>query len=284
MTKTNPNTTDDGIVTISDEEWAALKRDAQAPAAEATDPAAPEAASAMTQTAEQSARPPEWNAGDWLRDTFKDDPTFQDLSPEDFARLEALANEKHEELAGEVQEWANEKASEWTREIKDGIDEGLASTPELQSFGETRLADGEFSDADKAALREIAEGMTPAEGAGVVRPIAEAVHEIEGELIDGMEMIVGHAVEDVQDVIEARAEMPGGDGPEVQAMLQTLEEAPPQIEEAFAFEREHADYQWGKVEDRLELIEAGTDPADLPPDTDTYQVDENADQYETADA
>jgi hypothetical protein len=323
MTETDPNAGEDARPTMTDEEFFEARRetmgkdypgdeamrqfdreadaawqaelqrdaaDAQSPTAEASPPAAEaspaagEGASAGAQAAEQSVQAPEWNAGDWLRETFKDDPAFKDLSAEDMAKLEALANEKHQEIAGEVQEWASEKSAEWTQELKTGLEEGLSATPELQSFAETRLADGDFSEEDKAALKEIAEQLSPQEAAGVVRPVVEAVHEIHGELIDGVEVIVEHAVEDVQEIVAARAEMPGGDGAEVQSLQQKLEDAPEQIDHAFQFEREQADYEWGKVEDRLELVEAGTDPKDLPPDTDTYQVDDNADQYENAEA
>jgi hypothetical protein len=254
-----------------------------AQAAEAP-PAAAEGAAAGAQTAEQSGKAPEWNAREWLNETFKDDPTFKDLSAEDMAKLEALANEKHAEITAEVREWAEEKVPEWTQELKDGVEEGLANSPALQSFTETHLADGEFSEADKAALKDIAENMTPQEAAGVARPVVEAVHEIHGEVLDGVEVIVEHAVEDIEEIVAARAEMPGGDGAAVQSLQQKLDEAPEQIDHAFQFEREQADYEWGKVEDRLELVEAGTDPKDLPPDTDTYQEDPNADQYESADA
>ena len=278
--------------TISDEEWAQMQREAMGEnypgdaemqrereeferefeernaaeaQAEAAAPAAPEAR--------------EWNAGDWLRETFKDDPNFDQLSEADFARLEAMANEKHGELEGEIKDWAAEKGPEWARELTDGINEGMASNPKLQEFMETRLADGDFSDEDKAALKEIGEDMSPAEAAGVIRPIAEAGHEIHGELIDGVEMIVDNAIEDIDEIVDARAEMPGGDSPEIQAMQEKLDQAPEQVHDALDWEREQADYQWGKVEDRLELVEAGVDPQDLPPDTDTYQVDPNTQEY-----
>lgn len=269
-------------ITVSDAEWAQLQRDATTePSATPDAPAVPAQAEAA---APAHADAPEWNARDWLAETFKDDPAFKDLTPEEYSRLEALANERHEEFAGEVQEWAQEKGTEWGQEMKAGLEEGMGSNPELQQFMETRLADGEFSDADKAELQGIAKDLTPQEAAGVVKPIVEAVHEIHGEIIDGVEVIVDHAIEDINEIVEARAEMTGGDNEQVQTMLTQLEEAPGQVHDALNWEREQADREWGKVEDRIELIEAGTDPKDLPADTDTYQVDDNADQYETADA
>lgn len=282
---TNPNQHEP--ITISDEEWAQMQRDAQAetPAAPAEQPsgapaeAAPSAPAA--QTAPATAEAKEWNAREWLNEAFKDDPGFKDLSAEDMARLESLANEKREEFAGDIRDWANEKGPEWSGGMKDAIREGMDSSAKLEGFFESRLADGDFSEADQAALKEAAEGMTAAEGAGVVRPIVEEMREINGELIDGVEMIIDHAVDDVHEIVEARAEMPGGDHESVQKLLHDLEEAPDKIHDALDWEREQADIQFNKIDDRLELIEAGADPADLPPDTDTYQVDDNSDHYET---
>ncbi len=295
---TNPNQQDRQVETVTDEQWAQMQRDAMgenypgdaemqreraefqqefearnaAPEAPAQDAPAP---------AEPATEAKEWNAREWLNEAFKDDPSFKDLSAEDMSRLEAMANEKHAEFAGEVQEWAAEKGAEWSAEMKDAVRDGMNSSDKLEGFFESRLADGEFSEADQAALKEAAEGMTPAEGAGIARPIVEELREINGELIDGVEMIVDHAIDDVHDIVEARAEMPGGDSEQVQKMLHDLEEAPDKVHDALNWEREQADIQFDKIDDRLELIEAGTDPSDLPPDTDTYQVDDNADQYET---
>lgn len=262
----------------ADAEWRAqVEQDRAETASPAPAAQAPAEASAP-------AQPAEWNAGDWLRETFKDDPAFKDLSAGDMARLEALANQKHDEFTGEIRDWAQEKGEAWSSTLKDGIRDGLDSHPELRDFFETRLADGDMSADDKAVLEGIAKDLTPAEGAAVVRPVVEALHEVEGELYDGVEMIAGHAIEDVREIVEARAEMPGGDGAQVQTMLHQLEEAPEQIHDALDWQREQADIQFEKVDDRLELIEAGTDPRDLPVDTDTYQIDDHADQYDMADA
>ncbi len=304
MEPNNPNQQERQVETVTDEQWAQMQREAMGEKypgdaemarereafqaefeAHQADQGAPaqEAPAHQAPAAEAHAAPAEtreWNAREWLNEAFKDDPGFKDLSADDMSRLEALANEKHAELAGEVQAWANEKSAEWAGGLRDSLREGLDSSAKLEGFFDRHLADGEFSDADKAALEQAAKDMTPAEGAGIVLPIVEELHEIHGDLIDGVEMIADHAIDDVQDIVEARAEMPGGDSEHVQKMLQDLEEAPERIHDALEWEREQADREFGKVEDRLELIEAGADPKDLPPDTDTYQVDDNAEQYE----
>lgn len=307
MPQTEQNQPERQIETVSDAEWAQMQRDAmgddypgdaemqrqrdefqadfeartseQAQAAPAEAPAAARDAAA---TAPAEAK--EWNARDWLNETFKDDPGFKDLSEADMARLETLANEKRDEFAADVQDWAQEKSGEWSTGLRDSIKDGLDASGRLEGFYESHLADGDFSDADKAALKDAAEGMTAAEGAALGRPIIAEMHEINGDFIDGVEMIADHAIDDIHEIVEARAEMPGGDGEQVQKMLHDLEEAPDKIHDALDWEREQADREFGKVEDRLELIEAGTDPNDLPPDTDTYQIDDNADHYETAEA
>ncbi len=306
MEPTNPNQQGREQQTMSDEEFFAARRetmgedypgddamrqfdrDADAQwqreleadrAAEAQ--AQPQQAATQEAPATASAEAKEWNAREWLNETFKDDPGFKDLSPEDMSRLEAMANEKHAEFAADIQDWASEKGAEWSGEMKDAIREGLGSNPDTQNFFESRLADGDFSDADKAELEALAKDMTPQEGARVIHPIVEELHEIHGDIIDGVEMIADHAIDDVREIVDARAEMPGGDHESVQKLQQELEEAPAKIHDALDWEREQADREWGKVEDRLELIEAGVDPSDIPPDPDTYQIDDNADQYET---
>jgi hypothetical protein len=319
MTDTNPSSDENAQVTISDEEFFAARREtmgedypgdeamrqfdreADADFAEwtreqhADDAAAPAAAEQAAQEAASAPGDPEpelaaatepkdWNAGDWLRETFKNDPGFKDLSPEDFAKLETMADEMHGDFEGDIKEWAGDFQEKWVQELPDRVKEGMESSPELKEFAETHLADGKFDEADKAALAETVKTMEPGELAGAIRPTLEGVREMQGEILDGAEMIVENAVEDIDAIIEARAEMPGGDAPEVQALDRQLDEAPALIEEGFQFERQHADYEWGKVEDRLDMIEAGTDPKDLPADTDTYQVDDNEDQYEAADA
>ncbi len=231
--------------------------------------------------AEKAAAQPDWNAKDYLRELFKDDPNFDKLSEADLAKLEALAEERREELVAEVQQWGSEQAAEWKQELSDSVKQGLESDPRLQEFLDTRLADGEMSDADKAALKDIAETMSPADAAGVVRPVVEATFEIHSELIDGVEMIVDEAIEDVQAIVDARAEMPGGDSPQVVKLQEQLEQAPEQVHDALDWEREQIQYAQQKADDRLELVEAGVDPKDLPPDTDTYQEDPNATSYDT---
>ena len=304
MEANNPNQQDRQVETVTDGQWAQMQREAmgekypgdaemarereafqqefeahqtarEAPAQEAP---AHEAPAAQAPAAPAETR--EWNAREWLNEAFKDDPTFKDLSAEDMSRLEAMANEKHAEFAGEVQDWANEKSAEWSGGLRDSLREGMDSSAKLEGFFDRHLADGEFSDADKAGLEQAAKDMTPAEGAGIALPIVEELHGIHGELIDGVGMIVDHAIDDVHDIVEARAEMPGGESEQVQKMLHDLEDAPDQIHDALEWEREQGDREFGKLEDRLELVEAGTDPKDLPADTDTYQVDDNADQYE----
>ena len=282
--------------TMTDEEFFAARREAMGEdypgdeamrqfdrEADADFEAMREREAAAEAQAQEAAAPKEWNAGDWLREAFKDDPGFDKLSEEDFAKLEALAEERHQELSGEIHEWATEKRDEWMGELKESVHASLESSPRLQEFFETRVADGEMSDADKAELNQIAQEMSPAEAAGVLRPIAEQGHEIIGELIDGVEMIADEAIEDIQLIVETRADMPGGDAPEVQTMLHKLEEAPAQVHDALDWEREQQDLQWEKAEDKLDLIEAGADPRSLV-DTDTYQVDPNAGSYETEEA
>lgn len=297
-----------GVQTMSDEDFFAARRETmgedypgddamrqfdreadaewqqQIEADRAAEPAPAPEAEAASAEAQSASEAKEWNAGAWLSETFKDDPTFNQLSDADRGRLEAMANEKHAEFAGEIQDWAAEKGEQWSGELRDSLREGMDNSARLEGFFDSHLADGEFSAADKAALEEAAHGMTPAEAAGVARPIMTELREIHGELIDGVEMIVDHAVDDVHDIVEARAEMPGGDSEQVQKMLHDLEEAPAKIEDALNWEREQADIQWDKADDRLELIEAGTDPRDLPRDTDTYQADPNAETYETGEA
>lgn len=304
---TDPTQQDRQVETISDAEWAQMQRDAMGDSypgdeamareraefqqefearthaevgAEATAPAQPvqEHPAAASASADHNV---DWNAREWLNEAFKDDPGFKDLSADDMARLEALATQKHEELTGEINGWATEKGAEWSSGMKDAIREGMNDSGRLEGFYERYLEDGEFSEADKAAMEKAGEGMTPAEGAALGRPIMAELHEINGEVFDGVEMIVDHAVEDIHEIVEARAEMPGGDHESVQKLLHDLEEAPDKVHDALEWEREQADIQFEKIDDRLELIEAGTDPSDLPPDTDTYQVDDNADHYES---
>lgn len=282
--------------TISDEEFFAARREtmgADYPGDEAMRQFDREADVEFDQwQARENAKEPvapepetaaEFNAREWLAETFKDDPNFAKLSAEEHAQLEALATEKHAVITEDVTDWATEVGEEWSQKFQDSAIEGLESSPVLQEFAETRLADGEFSDEDKAALRDIAHDMDPKDAVEVIRPILETAHEFKGEIIDGAEMIIDHAVDDVRDIVEARAEMTGGDTPEVHALIEALDEAPERVDEVLNFERESDDYEWGKIEDRLDAISDGADPRSLH-DTDTYQQDPNADICETADA
>lgn len=239
----------------------------------------PETAAASASEAEAT----EFNARDWLRETFKDDPNYDKLSADEHARLEALATEKQAGIQEDTQNWATEVGKEWAENFRNSVTEGLESSPTLHTFAEDRLSDGDFSSEDQAALRDMARDIDAKEAVEVVRPILETAHDFKGEITDGVELIVDHAIDDVHEIVEARAEMTGGDTPEIQTLLDRLDEAPAQIEEALNFERESDDYEWGKVEDRLDAIRDGADPHSLH-DADTFQQDPNTDVNETAEA
>jgi hypothetical protein len=229
------------------------------------------------------AQPTEWNAHDWVQEAFKDDPNFNQLSEEDRGRLETMAEERHAKMVDDVKEWATEFGEKWSGELKDRIVEGFESSPTLHDFVQTHLADGDFSEADQAALKETVEHMQPAEIVHAIRPLVEAGHEMSGEILDGAEMIIDHAIDDVHDIVEVRAEMPGGDSPEIHHKLEQLEEAPDQVHHALEWSRDQQEYEWHKAEAQMEAIEHGADPRSLH-DEDTYQVDDNAHEHEAAEA
>lgn len=243
------------------------------------EPAAPAAAPAT----EQAQAPKEWNAHDWVQDAFRDDPNFGQLSEEDRGRLATMADEKHAQLQADVQEWAKGRADEWGHDLHDKVVEGLDANASTADFVHTRLADGDFSADDRAALEQAVTDMTPAEQMHLVRPLVEELHQINGDVYDGAEMIVDHAIDDVKDIVDARADMPGGDSAEVHKMQDDLEAAPAQVHDAIDFMRQSDEADYVKVEHNMDAIEAGADPHSLH-DSDTWQVDDHADEHATAEA